>query len=211
MSAGPILPAFGPVPTAVDIPVAVLRRKHDYKKKKKKKKIYPSQDSAACSMFMIKKHDMQNEARFLYDLVDRNANTRKDNTPIPDITSIVNTIARHTYRSKIDLTDGCHNIRIKPESEEFTLFYTPFRTFRTRVKRTPTTTSTRRIFEILPGYLLQFSDSDIEARLHRTSFSSGFSWCFWIRPIFSHHRAISSLLFIQSISFSQGISSFLWG
>ena len=38
MSAGLILPASGPVPTAVDLPVGVLRRKHDYKKKKKKKK-----------------------------------------------------------------------------------------------------------------------------------------------------------------------------
>ena len=36
VSAGLVLPAFGPVPTAVDIPVGVLRRKHDYKKKKKK-------------------------------------------------------------------------------------------------------------------------------------------------------------------------------
>ena len=36
VSAGPILPAFGPVPTAVDMPVGVLRRKHNYKKKKKK-------------------------------------------------------------------------------------------------------------------------------------------------------------------------------
>ena len=48
-------------------------------------RIYPMQDLAPCSMFMIKKHDKQNEARFLHDLVDRNANTRKENTPIPDI------------------------------------------------------------------------------------------------------------------------------
>ena len=83
---------------------------------------YPAQDSAACSMFMIKKDDKQNEARFLHDLVDRNANTRKANTLIPDIPSIINTVARHPYRSKIDLTDGYHNVRIEPESEEFTLF-----------------------------------------------------------------------------------------
>ena len=38
VSAGPILPAFGQVPTAVDMPVGVLSRKHNYKKKKKKKK-----------------------------------------------------------------------------------------------------------------------------------------------------------------------------
>ena len=36
VSAGLILAAFGPVPTAIGMPVGVLRRKHDYKKKKKK-------------------------------------------------------------------------------------------------------------------------------------------------------------------------------
>ena len=96
-------------------------------------RIYPGQYSAACSMFMIKKHDRQNEVRFLYDLVDCNANARKDNTLIPDIPSIINTVAHHHYRSKIDLTDGYHNVRIEPESVEFTSFYTPFGTFRTIV------------------------------------------------------------------------------
>ena len=96
-------------------------------------RIYPVQDSAACSMLMIKKHDKQYEARFLHGLVDRNANTRKDNTPIPDIPSIINTVPRHPYRLKIDLTDGYHNVRIEPESEEFRSFYTPFGTFRTGV------------------------------------------------------------------------------
>ena len=56
----------------------------------------------------------------------------KDNTPILDIPSIINTVVRHPYRSKIDLTDGYHNVRIEPESEEFSSFYTPFGTFRTR-------------------------------------------------------------------------------
>ena len=96
-------------------------------------RIYPAQDSSASSIFMIKKDDKQNEARFLHDLVDRNANTRKANTPILDILSIINTVARHPYRSKIDLTDGYHDVRIEPESEEFTLFYTPFATSRPRV------------------------------------------------------------------------------
>ena len=36
VSAGLILAAFRPVPTAIGMPVGVLRRKHDYKKKKKK-------------------------------------------------------------------------------------------------------------------------------------------------------------------------------
>src|SRR4029077_12141892 len=89
-------------------------------------RVYPAQDFSACSLFMIKKHDKPNEARFLHDLVERNKITRKDKTPIPDIPTIINTVARHPYRSKIDLTDGYHNVRIEPDSEKFTSFYTPF-------------------------------------------------------------------------------------
>ena len=94
-------------------------------------RIYPTQDSSACSMFMIQKHDKKDQARFLHDLVDRNTNTRKNNTPIPDIPSIINTVARHPYRSKIDLTDGYHNVRINPDDEKYTAFYTPYGTYRT--------------------------------------------------------------------------------
>ena len=97
------------------------------------RRIYPVQDSAPSSMFMIKKMDKPNEARFLHDLVDRNKNTKKDKTPIPDMKLILNTIARHPYRSKIDLTDGYHNVRIAEEDEKYTSFNTPFGTFRTKV------------------------------------------------------------------------------
>ena len=41
VSAGPIQLAFALVPTAVDMPVGVLRRKHDYEKKTKKKNFLP--------------------------------------------------------------------------------------------------------------------------------------------------------------------------
>ena len=82
---------------------------------------------------MIRKHDKQNKARFLYDLVNHKANTRKDNTPISDIRSIIKIVSRHPYRSKIDLTNGYHKVRIQPESDECTSFYTPFGTFRTRI------------------------------------------------------------------------------
>ncbi len=108
-----------------------LREKID--KELKTGRVYPAQDSSACSIFMVQKFDKPKEARFLHDLVDRNANTRKDHTPIPDISSIINTVARHPFRSKIDLTDGYHNVRIQPEDEKYTSFYTPFGTFRTKV------------------------------------------------------------------------------
>ena len=82
---------------------------------------------------MVKKFNKPNEARFLHDLVDRNANTRKDNTPISNIPNIINTVAKHPCRCKIDLTDGYHNVRIIPHDEKYTFFYTPFGTFRTKV------------------------------------------------------------------------------
>ena len=96
-------------------------------------RVYPAQDSSACSIFMVKKYDKPNEARFLHDLVDRNANIYKDNTPIPDIPNILNTITKNLYKSKIDLTDGYHNVRIHPDDEIYTSFNTPFGTYRTRV------------------------------------------------------------------------------
>ena len=108
-----------------------LRNKLDTETKTRR--VYPTQDSSVCSLFMIPKHDKPNEARYLHDLIDRNNITRKDHTPIPDICNIVNTVARHPFRSKLDLTDGYHNIRVEPDSEQFTSFYIPFGTYRTKV------------------------------------------------------------------------------
>ena len=71
--------------------------------------------------------------RFLHYLRARNDITVKDNTPILDITCIINAVAKSKYRSKIDLTDGYHNVRIETESEKYTSFNTPFGTYRTRV------------------------------------------------------------------------------
>ena len=53
VSARPILLAFGPVPTAVDMPVGVLRRKHDYKKKKKKKTFHKEYLTASGAEIVI--------------------------------------------------------------------------------------------------------------------------------------------------------------
>ena len=55
---------------------------------------------------------------------------------------------------------------------------------------TATTTSTDPIFEIFPGYQLQFSGFGTEAGFHGTSFASGISWCPWILGIFTIRRVI---------------------
>src|SRR5258705_4176979 len=96
-------------------------------------RIYQVTDSSACNLFMTGKIDKPEEARFLHDLVDCNKNTYPDKTSIPNIPSIIRTIARHPYRSKIDLTNAFYEVRIKPEHEKYTSFSTPFGTFRTRV------------------------------------------------------------------------------
>ena len=90
-------------------------------------------DSSTCNLFIIGKIDKPEEARFLHDLKDRNDNTYPDKTSIPDIPSIINCIARHLYRSKIDITNAYHEVRILPEYEKYAAFATPFGTFRTRV------------------------------------------------------------------------------
>lgn len=86
-------------------------------------------------MFMIPRIDKPNKARFLYDLVARDSNSITEPPNIPDQSSIINTIDRYPFRSKIDLTDGCHNIRIHPAHEKHTAFVTPYGTYGTRVRQ----------------------------------------------------------------------------
>jgi hypothetical protein len=96
-------------------------------------RIYKSTDTSACAMFMIPKHDKPDEARFLHDLVARNANTHKIPCLIPDQNLIRNTLARSRFCSKIDISDGYNGLRVAPEDEKYTAFLTPYGTFRTKV------------------------------------------------------------------------------
>src|SRR5205085_5611399 len=96
-------------------------------------RVYRSADTSACAMFMISKIDKPHEARYLHDLVTRNQNTYLDPPNLPDQTSIINAVANAKFRSKIDLSDGYHNIRIFSNHEKHTAFITPFGTYRTRV------------------------------------------------------------------------------
>jgi len=64
---------------------------------------------------MIPKIDKPDEARFLHNLVARNDNTYDDSPNISDQSNIVNAVANAKCGSKIDLSDGYHNLRIIPE------------------------------------------------------------------------------------------------
>jgi len=90
-------------------------------------------DTSCSAIFMIPKIEKPDEARFLHDLVARNDNIYDDLPNIPDQANIVNAVANSKFRSKIDLSDGYHNLRIIPEHEKHTAFKTPFRVYRTRV------------------------------------------------------------------------------
>ena len=96
-------------------------------------RVYAAQDSSTCSIFMIQKYIEPDEARLLHDLRARNDISIKDKITIPDITSIINAVASHEFRSKVDLTDGYHNVRIEEDSEKCTSFNTLCGTYRTQV------------------------------------------------------------------------------
>ena len=76
-------------------------------------------------MFTIAKTSDATKARFLHDLRNRNKNVVLDKTPIPDQDLIRNAVARAKYRSKIDLTDAYHQVRINPKHEKHAGFRTP--------------------------------------------------------------------------------------
>jgi len=63
----------------------------------------------------------------------RNDNTYDNPPNIPDQANIINAVANAKFRSKIDLSDGYHNLRIIPEYEKHTAFKTLFGVYRTRV------------------------------------------------------------------------------
>ena len=88
-------------------------------------RVYNSTDTSACAICMIPKINDANEARFLHDLVPRNSNAIMEPSNMPDQCGIINTIARYPCRSKIDHSDGYHNIRIHPPHEQHTAFVTP--------------------------------------------------------------------------------------
>ena len=74
---------------------------------------------------MIPKIDKPDEARYLYDLVARNDNTYDDPPNIPHQSNIINAVANAKFCSKIDLSDGYHNLRIIREHEKHTAFRYP--------------------------------------------------------------------------------------
>jgi len=103
------------------------------KEEEKSGRVYRSDDTTCCAMFVISKMDDPFKPRYIYDLVKRNEKTELQPALIPNQSLIRNTVATHSFRSKIDISDGYHTIRVHPLYEKYTVFSTPYGTYRTRV------------------------------------------------------------------------------
>ncbi len=63
--------------------------------------------------------------RTVFDLRERNANTRKMTSPLPDLEGILRRVAKHKYVSSLDGCDAYEQIRIIPEHIDRTAVTTP--------------------------------------------------------------------------------------
>jgi hypothetical protein len=81
----------------------------------------------AAPLLCIPKKD--GHLRTALDARQRNDNTVRDVTPLPDQELIREDVARAKYRSKIDLSDAYEQVRLKPEDVPKTVFATIFGTF----------------------------------------------------------------------------------
>jgi hypothetical protein len=88
----------------------------------------PMPASNAVPMLLLPKPRKPGEPlklRTVVDLRERNANTKKLSSPLPDIDAILRKVAAAKYRSSIDLTDAYEQIRVRPEHVPLTAMTTP--------------------------------------------------------------------------------------
>ena len=82
----------------------------------------------AMPMLMLKKASTSDgiiRLRTVIDSRERNTNTKKLASPLPDIEAILRNVASHPFRSLIDGKDAYEQIRVVPEHVSRTLFTTP--------------------------------------------------------------------------------------
>ena len=81
-----------------------------------------NQGSKAVIIFVIPKISNPIETRFILDYILRNKVTIKDQTTLLNMEEILDFVVSRPFRSKLDLTDGYHNIRIEPDSVLHSIF-----------------------------------------------------------------------------------------
>jgi len=74
-------------------------------------------------------HKKDGRIRTVVDARQRNDNTIKDVTPLPDQEIIREDVARAKYRSKIDLADAYEQVRVEPKDVHKTTFSTILGTY----------------------------------------------------------------------------------
>jgi len=80
-------------------------------------RMYRSEDMSCCSTFVIPKIDDPSKLRYIHDLVKRNEETELQPALITSQSLIRNAVASDPFRSKIDISDGYHTIRVHPPHE----------------------------------------------------------------------------------------------
>lgn len=91
----------------------------------------PATGTQAPPLMCIPKKD--GRLRMVIDARQRNDNTVKDLTPLPDQEVIHEDVARGKYRSKIDLADAYEQVRVEPTDVPKTLFATIMGTYHSNV------------------------------------------------------------------------------
>jgi len=91
----------------------------------------PATGTQAAPLMCVPKKD--GRLRTVVDARQRNDNTRKDVTPLPDQDVIREDVARAKYRSKIDLADAYEQVRVEPRDVPKTLFSTVMGTYHSNV------------------------------------------------------------------------------
>jgi hypothetical protein len=91
----------------------------------------PATGTQAPPLLCVPKKD--GRLRTVVDARQRNDNTAKDVTPLPDQEVIREDVARAKYRSKIDLADAYEQVRVEPNDVSKTLFATIMGTYHSNV------------------------------------------------------------------------------
>jgi len=84
-------------------------------------RVIPSKSLNTIIMFTQPKKDGK-KARFLLNCLPRNLKTHKARIAMPNINQIIDWLASKKFKSKLDLTDGYHNIRHHPDSVKHSTF-----------------------------------------------------------------------------------------
>lgn len=88
---------------------------------------HPIALDSASPMFAVPKANPA-EGRFVVNLKERNANTVREETPIPDMQEMRAAVAADPYRSKFDFKAAFEQVRVVPEHVQHTGFKTPYGT-----------------------------------------------------------------------------------